>query len=56
MYLLPLAVFLYFQSSLNRIWAESATTAPIQNASAESRPDADVSTDSDNCEPVVAPA
>jgi hypothetical protein len=53
MYLLPPIAFLYFQSSFNRIWAESAMTAPIQNASAESRTDADAVTDSNNCQPVV---
>lgn len=36
MYILPPAVFLYFERSLNRIWADSTTTAPAQDASVES--------------------
>jgi hypothetical protein len=56
MYVLPPAAFLYFERSLNRIWADSTATTPTQDASIEPAAQTKLGMDSRNSQPAVASA
>jgi hypothetical protein len=53
MYVLPPAVFLYFERSLNRIWADSTTTTPTQDASVEPATQTNAGRNSRNSQPAM---